>query len=167
MEYDYTISLSDDWNWSQDWGGSYSRSSPWSVIRITSLELGNGGTLEQYASSVRDGLEREWWPSRSLFQITSFQETRIAEQDFYSITYRVQESPGHCVVDVSELVTVSDALPGSQHGIRVRMWMCESDVRGYGPERTQILHSFRVAVRPVHILSAISFHQRHCHQGDR
>ena len=64
------------------------------------------------------------------------------------MTYRVQEAPEYCVVDVSELVTVSNALPGSRHGYRVRMWMCEGDAADYDQYRLQTLRSFRVTTQP-------------------
>ena len=145
-EYSHSIIVSDDWV--QESEGRYNRTSPWSHLEITSLELGNSVTLAQYATWIRDGLKGEWWESSSLFEITSFQEEQINGQDFYSITYRVQEGPEYCVVDVSELVTVSNALPGSQHGYRVRMWMCEGDAVVYGRDRLRTLHSFRVTTQP-------------------
>ena len=86
---------------------------------------------------------------RSLFEITSFQEKRIDGEDFYAITYRVQESPEYCVVDVAELVTVANALPGPQRGFRIRIWMCEDQAPNYGSERAQILESFRVSTAPA------------------
>ncbi len=146
LEYSYSISVSDDWTEEDE--GRYNRASPWSQLRITSLDLGNSATLAQYAAWVRDGLQEEWWDNFALFEITSLHEEQIDGHDFYSITYRVQESATHCVVDVAELITVSSALPGSQHGYRVRMWMCEGDVADYGQDRLQTLHSFRVTTEP-------------------
>jgi hypothetical protein len=110
--------------------------------------LESGSTLNQYATSIRDGLERDWWPSRSLFEITAFQETRPDGQNFYSVTYRVQESPEYCIVDVAELVAVSNSLAGNPQGFRVRIWMCERNARDYSQDRTQILDSFRIITRP-------------------
>ena len=40
------------------------------------------------------------------------------------------------------------ALPGSQHGYRVRMWVCEADAVVYGQDRLQTLRSFRAATQP-------------------
>ena len=119
LEYAYSIDVTD--SWTDDGKGQYDRSSPWSRIRITSSDLADGATLEQYARSVHDRLEQDWWPTRSLFEVTSFQEKRIKGQDLYSIEYRVQESPEYCVVDAAELVAVSNALPGNPRGFRVRM----------------------------------------------
>ena len=145
-EYSYSISVSDAWVKESE--GRYNHAASGSKLRITSFELGSSVTLEQYATLIRDGLQAEWWENPSLFEITSFHEEQINGQDFYSITYRVQESPEYCVVDVSELVTVSNALPGSQHGYRVRTWMCEDFAADYDQDRQQILYSFRVTTEP-------------------
>ena len=146
-EYSYSISITKGWE--KEAEGRYSRSSPWGRLRITSQDLADGVMLERYAAHIRDNLERDWWPERSLFELTSFRKRQIAGQDFYAINYRVQENPEYCVVDVAELVTVSNALPGHQQGFRVRMWMCEHDVSGYGPDRSQVLDSFRVTTQPA------------------
>ena len=146
LEYDYSISVSDDWV--KESQGRYTRTSPWSHLRITSIDLGNRVTLAQYAAWIRDGLKAEWWESPYRFETTSFQKVQIDGRDFYSITYRVQESPEYCVVDVAELITVSKALPGSQHGYRARMWMCEGNAAEYGQDRVNTLRSFRTTIRP-------------------
>ena len=145
-EYSYSISVSDAWV--EESEGRYSRTSPWSHLSITSLELGNSVTLAQHATWIRDSLKEEWWESASLFETTSFQKVQIDGQDFYSMTYRVQEAPEYCVVDVSELVTVSNALPGSRHGYRIRMWMCEGDAADYDHDRMRTLRRFRVTTQP-------------------
>ena len=118
-------------------------------MHITSHSLRKGSTLRHFAENVRDGLERDWWATRSLFKITSFQESQIGGLDAYLITYRVQESPEYCVVDVAEIVMVSVLLPGDPQGFRARAWMCAHDVPQYGPERTRILESFRIITRPA------------------
>ncbi len=118
-------------------------------MHVTSLSLRKGSTLRHFAEQVREGLEQEWWPTRSLFSITSFQETQIDGQDAYLITYRVRESPAYCIVDVAEIVMVSDLLPGNPQGFRTRAWMCDYDVPRYRAERIQILESFRVTPRPA------------------
>lgn len=146
-EYGYAINLSDEWVESDRRPGRYARSSPWSRVYVTSHSLRKGSTLRHFAESVRDGLGRDWWPTRSLLQITSFQESQIDGQDAYLITYRVQESPEYCVVDVTEIVMVSVLLPGNPQGFRVRVWMCERSVPQYGPERKQILESFSINIR--------------------
>ena len=146
LEYSYSISVSDDWT--EEVEGQYNHAASGSNLRIMSFELGSSVTLEQYATWIRDGLQAEWWENLSLFEITSFHEKQINGQDFYSITYRVQESSEYCVVDVSELVTVSNTLPGSQHGYRVRTWMCESRAADFDQDRQQTLHSFRVTTEP-------------------
>ncbi len=118
-------------------------------MHIASRSLRKGSTLKHFAESVRDGLERDWWVTRSLFEIASFQESQIDGQDAYLITYRVQQSPEYCVVDVAEIVMVSDLLPGDPQGFRARVWMCERDVPQYGPERMRILESFRIITQPA------------------
>ena len=164
LEYSHSISLSDDWT--EELEGRYSRTSPGSQLRITSLELGSSVTLEQYSAWVRDGLREEWWPDASLFEVTEFRKKQIDGQDFYSIAYRVRESPEYCVVDVSELVTVSSALPGTQQGYRVRMQMCEHNVPNYGQDRTRILDSFRVTTQPSTYYRQYLSRQRRCHKGE-
>lgn len=47
-----------------------------------------------------------------------------------------------------KLIESARALPGSQHGYRVRMWMCEADAVVYGQDRLQTLRSFRAATQP-------------------
>ena len=148
-EYGYTISLSDEWVESDERPGKHARSSPWSRVHITSHALRKGSTLRHFAENVRDGLGRDWWPTRSLLQITSFQGSQINEQDAYLITYRVQESPEYCVVDVAEIVMVADSLPYNPLGFRARVWMCEREVPEHGPERMRILESFSIITRPA------------------
>ncbi len=47
-----------------------------------------------------------------------------------------------------KLIESARALPGSQHGYRVRMWMCEADAVVYSQDRLQTLRSFRAATQP-------------------
>jgi hypothetical protein len=98
---------------------------------------------------VRDQLKDDWWFwTPSLFEIRSFQETKIGGQDAYLITSRVQESPEYCVVDVAEIVMLSNSLPGDPQGFRARVWMCERSVADYGQDRMEMLDSFRIITRP-------------------
>ena len=147
VEYSYDIDVTERWEKMGE--GWYSRSAPWGRIRITSSKLADGVTLEQNAARVRDNLERYWWPTRALFEITSFQEKRIDGLDFYAIAYRVQKSPESCVVDIAALVTVSNAVPGPQRGFQVDIWMCEYQVPNYGSDRAHIQQSFRVTTQPA------------------
>ena len=109
-----------------------------------------GSTLRHLAESVRDQLKDDWWFwTPSLFEIRSFQETKIGGQDAYLITSRVQESPEYCVVDVAEIVMLSNSLPGDPQGFRARVWMCERSVADYGQDRMEMLDSFRIITRPA------------------
>ena len=150
LEYAHTVNIGDQWNENDEFAGRYSRSSPWGEVTITSQSLRRGSTLRHFAESVRDQLEDDWWFwSPSLFEITSFQETQIGGRDAYSITSRVRESPEYCIVDVAEIVMLSNSLPGNPQGFRVRAWMCERSVADYGQDRLEMLDSFRIITRPA------------------
>lgn len=147
MEYTYTIELPD--NWTEEREGRYSSESPWARLSITSMRLPAEHGLDQFRQSVQDGLRGNWWPDSSLFEITSVEEVQIENHSAERIRYRVQEAPQYCVVDVEELLVISEFLTGFPQGFRVRVWMCENDVANHGQIRTSVLGSFQVATRPA------------------
>ena len=146
LEYGHTIDLSDDWNVVHE--GRYHRESPWSWLLITSEDVPRVSNLDRFAESVRDRLEQDWWPTRSLFEVSVFEKRETDGQPSYLIRYRVQESPQYCVVDVVELVTFADSLPGPAKGFRTRMWMCEHAAGTHNQGRIEILDSFRITTTP-------------------
>ncbi len=144
-EYGYTIDIPDEW---VDEGG-YIRSVPAGRLDIRAVGLPFRTTLDQFAQSVRDNLRQEWWPSASLFEITSFAETQIAGQDSYYLEYRVQESTEYCVVGVAEVLALGSSLPGPRQGYRVRHWVCEWQLMGdLGEARKETQESFRIVIQP-------------------
>ena len=147
LEYGHTIDVPDAWNMVEE--GRYHRESPWSWLQITSQAVPRVSNLDRFAESVRDRAEQDWWPTRSLFELTSFQKREANGQQSYLIRYRVQESPQYCVVNVAELVTMADSLPGPAHGFRVRAWMCDHDAVTHDKARMEILDSFQIDTQPA------------------
>ena len=146
LDYSYTISLTNAWD--QEREGVYSRTFPWSQLRVTSQYIETGNNLKNFSETVRSGLRDEWWPNASLFDISSVEEVQLGDVPSYRMRYRVQESPQYCLVDVEEAIVISDALPGYPKGFRVRAWMCESQVRAHGSERGETLDSLRIVTIP-------------------
>ena len=146
LDYSYTISLTNAWD--QEREGVYNRTVPWTQLRVTSQYIETGTNLKNFSETVRSGLRDEWWPNASLFGISSVEEVQLGDVPSYRIRYRVQESPQYCVVDVEEVIVISDALPGNPKGFRVRAWMCESQVRAHGSERGETLDNFRIVTIP-------------------
>ena len=144
-EYHYVIDLPD--NWSEEWPGRYGSTSPWGRLLISSQYLPSGYTLDQFTQLVLHNPQRDWWSNPSLFKITSVEEVFQDGQPAKRVRYRVQEAPQYCVLDVEELVVVSQVLPGNPQGFRVKAWMCEHDITAHGPARDRILESFRVTTR--------------------
>ena len=147
LEYDYTIELPDGWQ--QDNEDRFSIASPWAHLEITSRRLPLGFDVDQLSQLVQGDLRKDWWPNASLFEITSVEEGLTDNQPTIRVRYRIQESPQYCVVNVEELVVVSQILAGYPHGFRVRAWMCEQEVANYGKARQSILDSFHVATVPA------------------
>ena len=144
-EYHYVIEFPD--NWSEEWPGRYASESPWGRLNISSQYLPGEYRVDQFAQLVLYDLRQDWWSNPSLFKITSVEDILQDGQSAKRVRYRVQEAPQYCVLNVEELVVVSQALPGNPQGFRVRAWMCEHDVAAHGPARDRILESFRVATR--------------------
>ena len=122
---------------------------PWGKLHILSRDLEEDYTLQQFAESVRDNLRGDWWSSASLFQITRFEKERGDGQEFYSLTYRVQEAPRYCALDVEERLVLASSLPGGNRGFRVRGFSCREDASHFRRSRSEILNSFSVTTRPA------------------
>ena len=141
-EYNHVIEFPD--NWSEEWPGRYASESPWGRLLISSQYLASGYTLDQFTQLVLHNPRQDWWSNPSLFKVTSVEDVLQDGQAAKRVRYRVQEAPQYCVLDVEELVIVSQALPGNPQGFRVRAWMCEHDDAAHGPARDRILESFQV-----------------------
>ena len=107
--------------------------------------LPTGYGVDEFSLIVLYGLQKDWWPTASLFKVISVGENQTHSQPARLISYQVQQAPQYCVVDVKELLVVSRILPGYPHGFRIRSLMCEGDVTGH----ERILDSFRVATGPA------------------
>ena len=146
QEYGYTIDIPDGWVEQE----GYARSVPGGELFIRELDLAAGTTLDQFAESARDNVRHEWWPSASLFEITSFEKRRAGDQDSYFMEYRVREDPRYCVVDVLELLVLGSYLPGPAKGFRVRHQACDGELPGgLSRARRETLESFRIVTRPA------------------
>ena len=148
-EYGYAIDLPDDWVEEE----GYIASAPGGEMFIRDIDLPAGTTLQQYAESVRDNLRHDWWPSASMFEITSFGKRTSGGRELYSVEYRVQEDPMYCALDVIEVIGVGTSLPGLRQGFRVRHQLCEEEARhwqrqGLDRTRRETLDSFRIITRP-------------------
>ena len=147
MEYDYAISLPE--NWQQDGEGRYSSESPWARLRISSHRLSEGTTVDRFAEIVLEGLGQDWWFTPSIFEIISVDDDLSGDQPTKVVHYRVQEAPQYCVLDGQDMMIVADDLAGYPQGFRVRTWMCESEAASYAPTRESILDSFQVTTKPA------------------
>ena len=103
--------------------------------------------MDQFTRLILYDLRKDWWPTAPLFEITTVKGSTSGEQPTRRIRYRVQGALEYCVVDVDELLVVSQVLPGNPHGFRTRAWMCEHDVARHGETRKRILDSFQVTTR--------------------
>lgn len=147
VEYTYSFELTDDWE--SNGRDSYKRDSPTVRIKVFSQMLADGSDLNQFAQSVQNGLEGDWWPDASTFEIDSVEDGEIDGYPMKRIRYRVEEAPRYCTLDVEELVVVAQILPGNPHGFRLRAWTCEGNVERHGRLWEDILESFRVAFIPA------------------
>ena len=148
MEYRHSIDIPGEWEQLED--GSYRSSVHGGGIRITSQQLHGDHTLEQFSHAVRSDLPRDWWwTAFSVLGEISVQQTQVGDRPAQRLRYRVQESPQFCPLDVAELITVSDDLPGPPQGFRARVWMCDHNVAAHGAARDRILDSFRVETGPA------------------
>lgn len=141
MEYGHTVELADGWYRVEE--GHYRSDSPAGILTVSSQYLPREYDLDQFTRLVRYGLREDWWPGASLFEVMSVEDTKAGDQPATRIRYRVQMSPGYCVIDVAELVLVSQLLPGNPQGFRAFAWMCEHEVGQYGKERDAMLDSLR------------------------
>ncbi len=147
VEYDYIIELPDDWI--QKGEDRYSSPSPRVSIIITSHRF--RGDIDQYIQQVQDNLKEDWedwWFTTSLFETTSVDREITDEQTTIRMRYRVQEAE-YCVLDVVDVVLVSQIVPGDPQVFRIRAWMCERHVASRGQLRDDVLNSFEVITKPV------------------
>ena len=150
QEYSYVIDIPEDWMLRSDEYREAERSN----LRVTSVELAEGTTLEEFGQSVWDGLPMDrWWGGESLVARTSFERTQIGGKDAYSIAY-LMKNPHRCpgpryYEDIVEIVLVASSLPRNPQGFRARYGLCGGrHMREDGEFRTPTLNSFRVATRP-------------------
>ena len=149
LEYDYTIEVPEGWTQEQGEGEYSSDSSPWARLKVRSQRLPEGYDVDQFSQFVQDYLREDIFPSPVLFEITSVEEDLIDNHPAKLISYRVQEAPQYCVLDVEEVVLVSRTLPGNPYGFRIRLFMCEPEATGYGKTREDIFNGFQVTTRPA------------------
>ena len=91
---------------------------------------------------------QERWPAYSLFELTSFAEIQTDRQNFYEVSYRMQESPEYCIVAVTERIAAAEAWYGVLRSLRVISWMCEGNVNRHGEANTAMLDTFTVSGKP-------------------
>ena len=148
--YDYTVELPDDWV--QEREGGYSSPSPRLQLEITSQRFPTGYNVEQFRQLMQDNLREDWeawWFTPSLLEITSVAEEITDKQLAIRIQYRVQESPQYCVLDVEEIVLVTQLLPREPQVFRIRAWTCEGSVASRRQDREDVLNSFEVITKPA------------------
>ena len=148
-EYSYTIEVPEGWN-EEDREGEYSSdSSPWARLKIRSQRLPDGYDVDQFSQFVQDYLREDIFPSPVLFEITSVEEDVIGDHPARLISYRVQEASQYCVLDVEEVVLVSQTLPGFPYGFRIRLFMCEGEAARYTHIGEDIFDTFQVTTGPA------------------
>ena len=106
--------------------------------------------MDQYIQFVQENLllQHDWSFTPSLFEIISVDEETTDRQLKIRIRYRVEQSPQYCVLDVEEVVLVSQVLPGYPEVFKIRAWMCEGDLVKHRQTRQDILNNFEVVTRP-------------------
>ena len=122
----------------------------WGELHVRSRNLPVGTTLDQFAHSVRDGVQQEWrrmWPDLSLFRSTTFESKQVDGQPVYTLRYRVQESPRYCILDVEEVLAVGGAPPGPTRGFRLQHRACVGG--DFEQSRRRVLDSFRLVAQPA------------------
>lgn len=134
--------MPDDWN--QRGVGSYTSPSPQVFLNITSRRLPDGYDLDKFTESVLSHLSTGYWTSTSLFEISSVEEILTDNHPGRRIRYRVQEEPHHCVLDVEEVMLVSQILPGRPQVFRIMSYMCEGNAASRRQIREDVLNSFKV-----------------------
>ena len=146
--YGFSIDLPP--RWVDEGNGRYDGAEDGGKLRVWSEGLQNETTLEQFAERVRTNLRGEWWEDASLFEVTSLDEEQIGDLEFYSLKYRVRESPRFCTLDVEERIYLADTLSGPPHGFRVRYELCDWQVPDLRQERASILDSFSITSNSDH-----------------
>ena len=151
VDYDYTIELPDDWTQHRE--GRYSSPSPGQVqIEITSRRFPVKRNIAQYIQSVQDNLRegwQDWWTTTSLIEATSVVKEITDGQTTGRFRFRVRDtSDEYCVLDVVDVVLVSQIVPGDPQLFRKRAWMCELGPATRGQLREDILNSFKVITKP-------------------
>ena len=121
----------------------------WAALTIRSQILPNGYTIDQFSELALYDISWNLWPDASLREIKAIEDGMKGDQPSSRIRYRVQESPEYCVLEASELVVVSQVLPGNPQGFRVRLWMCEQDAAEHGEAAEAILDDFQITTRPA------------------
>ena len=107
--YGYTIDIPDNW---VD-RGDYIESVPEGELTIQEFHLPAETTLEQFATSVRDDMDRKLSASAYVFELKSFKKSQSADQDSYIIEYLLGNSPDYCVKDVVERIVLGVFSPRS------------------------------------------------------
>ena len=123
---------------------------------IRPVSLAGGTIMEQFAQSPLNGPLVDIREVRSdtlawSSEVTSFERTRVGDQDVYSIAYRIADADGFFDYDVVEKVIVDSSLPGGPRGFRAASILPDSELRKFEELRelrSQILDSFRVVTRP-------------------
>ena len=151
-EYGYTLDLPDGWAEEDGHSGLFlynrSRTEGDLIVRVQPVQRWT--TLRQFAEHVHDNLRNDWWPTASLFSVTSFERGRQGDQEFFSLRYRVRESPKFCTLVVQERIYVADfELNIDPQGFRVRHQFCDGQSRSLRWSSTRILDGFRVVTRPA------------------
>ena len=144
--YGYTINMPDGW---VDEGYSIA-SAPHGELFIRGYDLSPETTLEQFAESVRDELERQHSASAFVFEITSFEKSQSAVEDSYIIEYRLRSSPEYCALNIVEQIVLESSLPGPARGYRLKHRVCDSEVsRELDRVRRETMASFRIVTNAV------------------
>ena len=142
-EYGHTLNLPEDW---VQEGTNHYRG-PDANVKVSEPEhLFVPTTLEEYAQSVRDNLDQEWFGpnAESRTTVETFQPITLYGHTFYWMTYRFLGLQGLDQRSVVELIGISDEIPGQRVGLRVRgCCVAESQTVREG-ELTEIVQSFRL-----------------------
>ena len=165
LEYNYTMVLPDGWN--QHRKGRHRRDSPWAWLTISSQILPDGNTLGQFSQFVQNNLQKDWWPTASLFEVYSVEEGRTHGQPTKRIRYRVQEYPQYCVLDVEESVVVVQILPGNPQGFRIRGVDVRARHRKSRADAGTDTGSFSDINQAGRVLQAVHVGERGDHTGGR
>ncbi len=146
-KYGYSIDIAPGWTLNEENDdGSYvwfSNQDGTGGLEVVGYELPVPYSLKEFAEYRRAELE-QWAAESSLpqFEILSLQKSQNESGEFYSLTYRWQSTPEHCVQVNVDLIFLSDWYLDKPRGFSNSIWLCEDSPDTYIHNLAAIIDSF-------------------------